>query len=107
MIRKELEPLREKLNIGEKQLLALGRVDQENEQEPFCPTVLAMKMSRWRNAVSALHARVSRGMWRNIWPELPEDRIPIGFITNGVHVSTWLAEAMNQLYNRYLGKDWL
>ncbi len=107
LTQQELEPLRERLKITEKELLALGRVDPENDQEPFCPTILGLKMSRWRNGVSALHARVGRAMWHSIWPDLPEDRIPIGFITNGVHVSTWLAEAMDQLYNRYLGKDWL
>ncbi|MBW8038814.1 MAG: glycosyltransferase family 1 protein [Planctomycetes bacterium] len=107
LIKQELEPLRDQLKITEKELLALGQIDPENDQEAFCPTVLALKMSQWRNGVSALHARVSRSMWHNIWPELREDRIPIGFITNGVHVSTWLAEAMNQLYDRYLGKDWL
>jgi starch phosphorylase len=106
IVKQALEPLRDQLKISENELLALGRVDREDEKELFCPTVLVLKMSQWRNGVSALHARVSRAMWRNIWPELTEDRIPIGFITNGVHVSTWLAEAMNQLYDRYLGKDW-
>lgn len=107
LIRQGLEPLRDQLRISEKQLLGLGRINDEDDKEPFCPTVLALKMSQYRNGVSALHSRVSRGMWHNIWPEQAEDMVPIGFVTNGVHVSTWLAEAMYQLYNQYLGKDWL
>lgn len=107
LIQQELGPLRDKLEIPENELLALGRIDPENEKEPFCPTVLAMKMSQWRNAVSSIHARVSRRIWHNIWPELPENRVPVGFITNGVHVRTWLAEPIKQLYTKHLGKDWM
>jgi len=101
-----LEPLRQQLKISKYELLSLGRVNPCDEREPFCPTVLGLKMSRWRNGVSALHARVSRAMWRKVWPELPQERVPIGFITNGVHVATWLAQQMDALFCRYLGKDW-
>ena len=106
LVERVLEPLRQQLRISKYDLLALGRVNPSDEREPFCPTVLGLKMSRWRNGVSALHARVSRAMWRKVWPELPQERVPIGFITNGVHVATWLAQQMDELYSRYLGKDW-
>ena len=106
LVERVLEPLRQQLRISKYDLLALGRVDPSDEREPFCSTILGLKMSRWRNGVSALHARVSRAMWRKVWPELPQERIPIGFITNGVHVATWLAQQMDELYSRYLGKDW-
>lgn len=106
IVERVLEPLRQQLRISKYELLSLGRVNPSDEREPFCPTVLGLKMSRWRNGVSALHARVSRAMWRKVWPELPQERVPIGFITNGVHVATWLAQQMDELYSRYLGKDW-
>ena len=106
LIKQELGPLRDQLEISDKELMTLGRINPKDTHAPFCPTVLAMKMSQWRNSVSALHARVSRSMWHNIWPQLSEDRVPIAFITNGVHVSTWLAEPMSQLYSKYLGEDW-
>jgi starch phosphorylase len=106
LIERVLEPLRQQLRISKQDLLALGRANPRDEHEPFCPTVLGLKMSRRRNGVSALHARVSRAMWRKVWPELPEQRVPINFITNGVHVATWLAQQKDQLYSRYLGKDW-
>jgi starch phosphorylase len=101
-----MEPLRQKLKIPKKELLGLGRVDPTDNHEPFCPAVMGLKMSKWRNGVSALHARVSRAMWRKVWPGLPEERVPIGFVTNGVHSDTWLAEPLDQLYRRYLGEDW-
>ena len=106
LVKEELGPMRDQLKISEDQLLALGQINPQNDREPFCPTVLALKMSKWRNGVSALHSRVSRAMWKNVWPRLSEDDIPIGFVTNGVHVSTWLAEAMDQLYKKHIGKDW-
>ena len=69
-------------------------------------TVLALKMSRRANAVSSLHGQVSRAMWGPLFPDRSEDRVPIGHITNGIHVHTWLAPQMQQLYERHLGPDW-
>jgi starch phosphorylase len=68
--------------------------------------VLALKLSRRANAVSALHGQVSRAMWTSLFPGVAEERVPIGHITNGVHVRTWLAPQMQQLYDRHLGHDW-
>jgi glucan phosphorylase len=68
---------------------------------------LALKHSVGRNAVSELHGRVTRKMWSYLWPDLPEDEVPITHITNGVHVGTWLARRLHLLYDRYLGVDWL
>jgi starch phosphorylase len=69
-------------------------------------TVLALKLSHRANAVSSLHGRVSRAMWTGLYPGQNEERIPIGHITNGVHVRTWLAAPMHRLYDRHLGADW-
>ena len=69
-------------------------------------TVLALKSCRRANAVSSLHGHVSRSMWMPLYPGLREDHVPIGHITNGVHVSTWLAPQMRQMYDRHLGADW-
>ena len=97
---------REKLGISEQDLLALGRVDPKDDTEPFCMTVLGLKMARRRNAVSAIHERVSRDMWKDLWPGRSVEEIPIYHITNGVHTSNWLAMAMVRLYSRYHGEDW-
>ena len=69
----------------------------------FCMTVLGLKLSRRANAVSALHGEVSRAMWTGLYPGKLEDEVPIGHITNGVHVPTWLAPQMFRLYDRHLG----
>ena len=87
-------------------LMGLGRVDPQNQSESFCMTVLAFKLSRAANAVSNLHGVVSRRMWASLWPWRTEDEIPIGHITNGVHVPTWLSAQMRALYDRVLPEDW-
>lgn len=69
-------------------------------------TVLALKLSRRANAVSALHGEVSRAMWTGLYPGKSEETVPIGHITNGVHVPTWLAPQMFRLYDRHLGSGW-
>ena len=70
--------------------MALGRVDPSNDQEPFCMTVLALKTSRAANAVSELHGQVSRNMWHVLYPDRPVDEVPIGHITNGIHLMGWM-----------------
>ncbi|MEX1223904.1 MAG: alpha-glucan family phosphorylase [Pirellulales bacterium] len=107
LIEEHLGPLRDKIGISEQQLMGLGRVEPQNEGEPFCMTVLALKLSRRANAVSSLHGKVSRRMWAHLWPWRVEEEIPIGHITNGVHVPTWLAYQMLQLYNRHFAHDWV
>ena len=69
-------------------------------------TVLGLKLARRVNAVSSLHGEVSRAMWKGLYPGRSEDAVPIGHITNGVHVPSWLAPQMCRLYDRHLGVDW-
>jgi len=69
-------------------------------------TVLGLKLSRRANAVSSLHGEVSRAMWWGLYPGKPEDAVPIGHITKGVHVPSWLAPQMGRLYDRHLGVGW-
>ena len=100
LIEEHLGPLRDELGISFEQLMGLGRVEPQNEHETFCMTVLGLKLSRRANAVSNLHGHVSRRMWAHLWPWRVEEEIPIGHITNGVHIPTWLAYQMMQLYDR-------
>jgi glycogen phosphorylase len=101
-----LRPLRERLQLSEERFLALGRVDPDNHDEPFCMTVLALKLSRRANGVSSLHGGLSRRMWQSLWPERRASEVPIGHVTNGVHVATWIATELDQLYAECLGSDW-
>ena len=86
--------------------MGLGRENPANPHEPFSMTVLGLRLSRTANAVSSLHGEVSREMWTGLYPGKSEEAVPIGHITNGVHVHTWLAPQMFQLYDRHLGTGW-
>jgi starch phosphorylase len=101
-----LGPIAQQLGLDDFGILGLGRVDPQNSGELFCMTVLAFKTSKRANAVSNLHGVVSRRMWSNLWPWRSEQEIPIGHITNGVHVSTWLAPQMRLLFDRVLPANW-
>ncbi len=105
-VEEHLGPLRDALGLGHEQLMALGRVNPSDANETFCMTVLALKVSRRANAVSSLHGQVSRAMWTGLFPGLREERVPIGHITNGVHVPSWLAAPMHKVFDRHLGADW-
>jgi starch phosphorylase len=106
LIEEHLGAIRKQLMLSSEELLALGRENPRSEHEAFCMTVLGLKLSRRSNAVSALHGKVSRSMWTVLYPGTHEEAVPIGHITNGVHVPTWLAPEMSRLYDRHLGPDW-
>jgi starch phosphorylase len=94
------------LKIDRNDFLGLGRQNQRDGNEPFCMTVLAIRLANSTNGVSKLHGQVSRKMWRSIWPDLPDAELPISSITNGVHTRSWVSPDMVQLYERYLGMQW-
>jgi len=106
LIEEHLGIFREKLGLSHDEFMAFGRVNPEDRSETFCMTVLALKNSRRANGVSAIHADVSRRMWHCLWPHRPEIEVPIGHITNGVHVLSWLAPQMYQLFETRLAQDW-
>jgi glycogen phosphorylase len=83
-------------------LMGLGRVNPQDANEPFCMTVLALKLSRAANAVSELHGRVSRHMWRALHSSAPEDQVPIGHITNGIHLLGWMKGTVRQFWREKL-----
>ncbi len=94
------------LGISHENLMGFGREHPTDYGETFCMTVLGLKLARRVNAVSSLHGEVSRAMWRGLYPDGPEDAVPIGHVTNGVHVPSWLAPQMRRLYDRHLGVGW-
>jgi starch phosphorylase len=94
------------LGLDRDHFIDLARVRQAWGGEAFSMPVLALRLSEHHNAVSELHGQVARRMWHHLWPDLPEDRVPISHITNGVHTNTWLARRIQLLYDRYLGNDW-
>ena len=106
LVEEHLGKIRESLHLSYDDFMALGRVYPGDHNEPFCMTVLALKLSRHANGVSALHGTVSRRMWQPLYPNKTEEEVPIGHITNGVHVLSWAAPQMQLLFSQHLGIDW-
>lgn len=108
LLRPYLEALHGELNVDIDRIIGWGQPPVENKNpHEFSMTILGLRMAHYCNGVSRLHGEVARGMWKHLWPGRPEDEIPIQHVTNGVHVPSWLAYPKRQLYNRYLGPDWL
>lgn len=93
------------VGISFDRLFALGQATV-NPEKTFSMTILALRTSRFANGVSKLHGEVSRGLWKNVWKDVPESEVPITSITNGVHIKTWAAGEFHELYRKYLGPDW-
>ena len=87
--------------------LAAGRIDPANHDQPSGMTPLALRSSRHANAVSRRHGDVARAMWQPLFPGRSVDEVPIGHVTNGVHVPTWLCGPMRELLDKNLGEGWL
>jgi starch phosphorylase len=94
------------LRLDMEGLLAMGRENVFNRNEFFSMAVLALRTADQANGVSKLHGEVSRGMWKGIWPDLPEEEVPIGHVTNGIHARTWLSPDITRLFDRYLSLRW-
>ncbi len=101
-----LATLQRDLGLNAGQLLGLGRVRSEDIYEEFCMTVLGLKLAGRTNAVSSLHGHVSRRMWHKLWPERRLAEVPIGHVTNGAHIDTWLSSEISTLYTDCFGPDW-
>jgi starch phosphorylase len=86
--------------------LALGHYD--NGGGPlFNMTALALRSASAVNGVSQLHGEVTKQMWQPIWPGTPYESLPVRYITNGVHVPTWVSSEIAALFEKHLGMDWL
>jgi glycogen phosphorylase len=106
LVERYLKPLAESaLHIGIDDLLALGRLDPRDRSEPFNMAYLALRGSGAVNGVSRLHGQVSRRIFQPLFPRWPEAEVPVGHVTNGVHVPTWDSEAADELWTGACGKD--
>ena len=97
-----------RLGITMHDLLALGRQNPDDAGEPFNMAYLAIRGSGAVNAVSRLHADVSRRLFQPLFPRWPEAEVPVGYVTNGVHMPTWDSAPADELWTASCGKDrWL
>jgi starch phosphorylase len=95
----------ESLGLTREGFLKLGQVERPAGPE-FNMTALALRFSDHRNAVSELHGQVTRRMWQPLWPDRPVEEIPIGHVTNGVHLPSWMPGPLHQLLCKYLDSNW-
>jgi glycogen phosphorylase len=93
------------LGSNREQFLALGSHDNGAGPQ-FNMTALALRSAGATNAVSRLHGEVTRAMW-DIWPGVPERDRPVASVTNGVHVPTWIAAELGDLFTKYCGAAWI
>jgi glycogen phosphorylase len=105
LIEKYLAAFWPQLKLTRDQFFDIAR-HQVPQGEMFSMGVLALRNSNGRNAVSELHGRVARKMWNFLWNDKEESKVPITHVTNGVHVSNWMARRMANLFSDYLGDDW-
>ena len=101
-----LAPYAAQLGIQLETLVSLGRMYEDDPHETFCPTVFAMRLAGHRNGVSRLHGRVTREQWADLWPRLPLHEVPIGHVTNGVHLESWTTSQYNELFTSAIGTEW-
>jgi starch phosphorylase len=99
--------LLQELELDPQALIAYGRTNPADADEPFGITQAALRLSHSAGGVSRRHGEVARDMWRQLWPERELAEVPIGYVTNGVHVPTWLGAPMRRLLDEQLGEGWL
>jgi starch phosphorylase len=105
LVKKYLSRYVSEFGISPDEFLAFGK--ETPETKDFCQTVLAIKLSSIRNGVSKIHGSTSRSMWKEMWPNVPVDEVPIGHVSNGIHTRSWISNDLAGLYDRYLGPRWI
>ncbi|MCS6775600.1 MAG: alpha-glucan family phosphorylase, partial [Chloroherpetonaceae bacterium] len=94
------------LGLSFEDFMGLGRVNRYDTGEQFNMAVLALHNAHQANGVSQLHGKVSRRMVQAGYPGFPEDEVPVGHVTNGIHVRSFISEEMAELFDRYIGGRW-
>ncbi len=103
LMEKYLDFYVKKLGITMNDLLALGRQNPEDNAEPFNMAYLAIRGSGAINGVSRLHGKVSRELFESLFPRWPQEEIPVGYVTNGIHVPSWDSAAADALWTEMVG----
>lgn len=103
----QMARFREQIGLSEHDLLAWGRVNPHDLTEAFTMTVLGLKLARSANGVSRLNGEVSRRQWHHLFPHRNVEEVPIGHVTNGVHLPTWAAPHARAFLREHLGADWV
>ncbi len=94
------------LGLTRESFLQMG-IDPKEPAAGFNMTAFSLRLSNYNNGVSRKHGEVTRKMWQHLWPGKSEENVPIDYITNGIHVPTWIEPKIELLFNKYLGPNWL
>ena len=106
LMRRYFESFVQECGTTFEELIALGLETESDEDPMFNMAVMGLRLAGRSNGVSKLHGQVSRSMFKVLWPEVPEDEVPITSVTNGVHTSTWLGPEIAEIFNRRLSPGW-
>ncbi|MCL5028809.1 MAG: alpha-glucan family phosphorylase [Bacteroidetes bacterium] len=98
---------RKELQISDKDFYSLGNIYKNNESNVFNMAHLAMNTAGFINGVSKLHGEVSKKMWVSGYKDVPFNEIPIGYVTNGVHIRSHISHEMEELFRQYIGEKWI
>ncbi|HXC77941.1 MAG TPA: alpha-glucan family phosphorylase [Candidatus Acidoferrum sp.] len=101
-----LGPYLTEVGISFDRFMDLGRQRPGDPRERLCTTYAALRLADQAVGVSRLHGTVSKRLWKDAWKGLPEVQVPIGSVTNGVHMPTWVAPEIRDVLRRYVGPDW-
>jgi len=105
MVADALQPCWREAGLARRAFLDMGSERPADPKAPFCMTVLALRTAEHVNGVAALHGRVSREMWQQVYGVADAALVPIGHVTNGVHARTWLAPEAESFWKRSIGLD--
>lgn len=103
LVIKYLHPMIKEMGLTNEEFLQFGHHD---DNPHFSMTVFGLRFCDFRNGVSELHGRISREIWKDVWPTLPEADTPITHVTNGIHPESWVSDEMVKLFSRYVGPRW-
>ena len=106
LIKPHLEALKGELGIDPSRIISWAQAQDGTNEHELSMTILGLKTAISSNGVSELHGVVAKRMWQHLWPSRPHDEIPIGHVTNGIHVSSWMYSDLGALFDRYLGESW-
>ncbi|MDZ7264056.1 MAG: alpha-glucan family phosphorylase [candidate division KSB1 bacterium] len=95
------------LKINRQEFLSLGTRNPADPNDNFTMAILAIRLAGHINAVSKLHQQTSKEMWQDLWPQVPTEEVPITYVDNGMHPSSWISRDMATLFDRYLGPNWM
>ncbi len=107
LLRPYLKGLADRAHLDVERLMRWGiPINERDTAQEMSMTVLGLRLANYSNGVSKLHGEVARSMWKHLWPNRSVSEIPIGHITNGVHVPSWISLRNRVIFDRYLPPNW-